>query len=59
VPDARLREDLKADNLAMIALVIATEEAFNVEIPASVENTPRTVGDLLTYVNARAKKGCR
>jgi acyl carrier protein len=50
-PEARLREDLKIDSLALVDLVILVEEAFSVAIPSTFNaDEVRTVGDVADLV---------
>ena len=48
-----LREDLGVDSLAMIELLFKIEEAFDLEIPDDDLSKITTVGDVITYVEAR------
>lgn len=50
LPDASLSEDLGADSLALVQVVLALEEHFDIDIPDDKTNTFRTVRDLLTLV---------
>jgi acyl carrier protein len=51
-------DDLGADSLAVVELVLAMEEAFGVAIPDDQAEKLRTVGDAVAYVIAHAgKKG--
>jgi acyl carrier protein len=59
VPRARFKDDLKADDLDMIEIVMASEEDFNVVISESDEKGLLTVADLIAYLNTRAKQGCK
>ena len=53
VPEANLLDDLGADSLDVVELVMALEEEFGIEVPdADVENI-RTIGDIVTYIGAR------
>ena len=47
-------DDLAADSLAVVELVLAMEEAFGVEIPDEQAEKLRTVGDAVTYVVTHA-----
>lgn len=49
-PEARLVEDLNADSLDIIEIVIAAEETFGVEISDATLEAARTYGDLLRAV---------
>jgi acyl carrier protein len=45
-------DDLGADSLAVVELVLALEEAFGVTIPDDQAEEMRTVGDAVTYIIA-------
>jgi acyl carrier protein len=53
-PEASFIDDLKADSLAVVELVLALEEAFKVEIPDEDTEQIRTVGDAIAYIKAHA-----
>ena len=44
-------DDLGADSLAMVELVLAMEEAFGVSIPEDAIERIRTVGDAIAYID--------
>lgn len=48
-------DDLKADSLSVVELVLAIEEAFSLEIPDEDAEKIKTVGDVVNYVKARVK----
>jgi acyl carrier protein len=51
-------DDLGADSLAIVELVLAMEEAFTIAIPDDEAENLRTVGDAVNYVMDNAgKKG--
>ncbi len=50
--EARLTEDLGADSLASVELVMALEEATGVAIDDSELPNLKTVGDIVNYLNA-------
>ena len=54
-PGASFVDDLGADSLDTVELVMAFEEAFEVEIPDEDAEKIRTVKDALDYINAHAK----
>jgi len=54
-PATSLTEDLKADSLALINLVMAIEEKFSVEVPNDALRTFKTIGDISSYVETRMK----
>ncbi len=51
-PDASFIEDLGADSLDIVELVMALEEEFNVEISDEDAEKIRTVKDVVTYIEA-------
>jgi len=48
-------DDLGADSLDTVELVMALEEAFGLEIPDEEAEKIKTVGDTVTYVMTHAK----
>ena len=48
-------DDLKADSLAVVELVLALEEAFKLEIPDEDTEKIKTVGDAINYIKSHAK----
>ena len=50
-------DDLEADSLNTIELVIAFEEAFDIEIPDEDAEKIRTVQDAIDYIGKHAKAG--
>jgi acyl carrier protein len=52
-PGASLVDDLGADSLDMVELVIAFETAFGVEIPQVDVDRIRTVQDAIDYIEVR------
>jgi acyl carrier protein len=53
VPEARFREDLEADSLDLVELIMGFEEEFGGEISDEDAQKITTVGEALEYVNAR------
>ena len=49
-PEAKFIEDLGADSLDTVELVMAFEEEFGVEIPDSAAEKIRSVGDVASFV---------
>ena len=49
-------DDLKADSLAVVELVLALEEAFEIEIPDEDTEQIKTVGDAINYIKSHTKK---
>ena len=54
-PEASFSEDLKADSLAVVELVLALEEQFKLEIPDEDTEKIKTVGDAINYIKGHAK----
>ena len=54
---ASFQDDLGADSLDIVELVMAFEEAFDVEIPDEDAEKIKTVKDAIDYVNTHAKGG--
>ena len=48
-------EDLGADSLDIVELVMAMEEEFEVEIPDEEAENIKTVGDAVNYINTHKK----
>jgi acyl carrier protein len=55
VETARFREELEADSLDLVELIMAFEENFNAEISDEDAQTITTVGGAVDYIMARAK----
>jgi acyl carrier protein len=55
--NASFQDDLGADSLDIVELVMAFEEAFDVEIPDEDAEKIKTVQDAVDYVHAHAKGG--
>ena len=53
-PQASFTEDLKADSLAVVELVLALEQEFDMEIPDEDTEKIRTVQDAISYIKAHA-----
>lgn len=52
-PDASFVEDLGADSLDTVELVMAFEEAFNIEIPDEDAEKIAKVKDAIDYINKK------
>jgi acyl carrier protein len=48
-------EDLGADSLDIVELVMAMEEEFEVEIPDEEAENIKSVGDAINYINSHKK----
>jgi acyl carrier protein len=55
-PDARFREDLEADSLDLVELIMAFEDKFGGEISDEDAQQISTVGDAVTYIDERMVK---
>jgi acyl carrier protein len=51
-PDARFREDLEADSLDLVELIMAFEEKFGGEISDEDAQKINTVGEVVKYIEA-------
>ena len=54
-PEASFTDDLKADSLAVVELVLALEEAFGIEIPDEDTEQIKTVKDAVEYIKSHIK----
>jgi len=54
-PEAKFIEDLGADSLDTVELVMALEEEFGLDIPDEDADKMKTVGDAIDYLRANAK----
>ena len=55
--DASFVEDLGADSLDTVELVMAFEEEFGIDIPDEDAEQMRTVGDAISYLKKNAEGG--
>ena len=53
-PDAKFIEDLGADSLDIVELVMALEEEFGLDIPDEDADKLKTVGDAMNYLKSHA-----
>jgi len=51
IPGASFVDDLGADSLDLVELIMAMEEAFGIEIPDEVAEKITTVQDAIDHVN--------
>jgi acyl carrier protein len=54
-PEASFVDDLGADSLDTVEMVMAFEEEFNIEIPDEDAEKIKTVKDAFDYINKKAK----
>lgn len=50
--EARLAEDLNADSLDAVELMMAIEDAFGIEVPDEAAQEMKTVRSIVDYVDA-------
>jgi len=53
VPEASFIDDLGADSLDIVELVMAMEEEFDVEIPDEDAEKIQTIGDAIAYLREK------
>jgi acyl carrier protein len=53
--EAQFIEDLGADSLAIVELVLAFEEQFEIDIPDEDTEKIATVGDAINYIKGHVK----
>ncbi len=51
-PEALLKEDLSADSLDAVELIMAVEDEFGITVPKEKAESIRTVGDIADAVNS-------
>jgi acyl carrier protein len=54
-PEAKFREDLEADSLDLVELIMAFEEKFGGEISDEDAQKITSVGELMTYIETHMK----
>jgi acyl carrier protein len=52
-PTAKFIEDLGADSLDTVELVMAFEDVFNIEVPDEEAEKLQTVGDVIRYIEEK------
>lgn len=52
-PQASFVEDLGADSLDVVELMMSLEETYNLEIPDEVAEKIKTVQDVISYIDGR------
>ena len=53
IPEASFMDDLGADSLDTVELIMALEEELGIEIPDDEAESIRTVQDALNYINQK------
>ena len=54
--DANITEDLGADSLDVVDLVMSIEESFDLEIPDEEVENIKTVGDIVKFIEAKTEE---
>jgi acyl carrier protein len=54
VPEASFVDDLGADSLDLVELIMAMEEAFDIEVPDEEAEKLQTVQDAIEYAKAHS-----
>jgi len=54
VPEASFVDDLGADSLDLVELIMAMEEAFDIEVPDEEAERLQTVQDAINYAKAHS-----
>jgi acyl carrier protein len=54
VPEASLIDDLGADSLAIVELIMTMEEEFDIEVPDEDAEKLTTVKDAIAYIKEKA-----
>ena len=55
VPEASFIDDLGADSLDIVELVMAMEEEFDIEIPDDDAERIQTIGDAIAYLKEKVE----
>jgi len=50
LPDASLQDDLGADSLELVELLMALEDEFDIEVPEEIAETITTIADVERYI---------
>ncbi len=53
--DSDIQEDLEADSLDIVDLVMSFEDEFGIEIPDEAAEDIKTVGDIVNYIEDQGK----
>lgn len=53
---ANIQDDLGADSLDIVDLVMSFEEEFDMEIPDTQVETIKTVGDIVKYIEEKTEE---
>ena len=55
-PEAKFIEDLSADSLDTVELIMALEEEFDIEVPDEEAEKLQSVGDVIKYIEDKQNK---
>ena len=53
--ESNIAEDLGADSLDVVDLIMAIEDEFEIEVPDEEIKNVKTVGDVVNYIDANTK----
>ena len=56
VPEASFIDDLGADSLDIVELVMAIEEEFGIEVPDEDAERMQNIGDVISYVQEKTSE---
>ena len=54
-PESSIIDDLGADSLDIVDMVMSLEEEFDVEIPDEEIESMKTVGDIIKFIEAKSE----
>jgi len=54
-PESSIIDDLGADSLDIVDMVMSLEEEFDIEIPDEEIESMRTVGDIVKFIEAKSE----
>ena len=54
--DANIQDDLGADSLDVVDLVMSIEESLDIEIPDEDVENIKTVGDIVKYIESKTEE---
>lgn len=54
-PEANIQDDLGADSLDVVDLVMSFEEEFDIEIPDDQVENIKTVGDIVKFIEEKVE----
>lgn len=54
-PSSRFQEDLDADSLEVLDLIMTVEDTFDIEVPDEKAETLLTVGDVIAFIKSKQR----